>query len=597
MGHMHTGETRFDATPPEWLKFGGQIAELANEWSGRGDIVAYVGKGAGQGIACACWVPSLAEMELNVKVAFGEGVTPEFIGNFKKRDSHFDHPAPAGAILHEAMHAKHTLFDLRKLADLKKENRFLGDLVEWFEETRIERRGVLRYPENRAFLRASALKLSLDDLNGEEDFDKRGIQSLSCLILLGLARVDAGVLDDDDVRPIKAVADKILGGPLVDKLRDVWVRAQAHSDDEDMEPLRKLAEEWIKLLEDAGHDTKPEEMPAEMMAMIAGALGELLEEMGEMAIEVEIDARSEAADQAEKEAGERAVEAQGKAAAEDKDMKDMASEVFGRGTRDIHGARSRSTLQEERPPKPAERIAAVKVAQLLEKAKYRDRVVVSRTSVLPPGRLNGRAAMQGAVERSRGQIQTAEPWKAKHRFHTEDPELKVGVMVDISGSMNPAMEPMGVTAWMLSEAVRRIQGRAAMVYYGNDVFPVLAPGQHLEKVRIYSAPDGTEKFDKAFKALNGKLDLLNSTGARLLVISSDMCYTEVEVQALRRWLKRCDQAGVAVVSIPFTTRSYVDDHTKGMNVRIVEGAMKPAEVATMIGQAAAEALEKVGSRG
>ena len=83
------------------------------------------------------------------------------------------------------------------------------------------------------------------------------------------------------------------------------------------------------------------------------------------------------------------------------------------------------------------------------------------------------------------------------------------------------MQPMASVAWILSEATRRVQGRAAMVYYGNNVFPTLKPGQHLDRVKVYSAPDMTEKFDKAFKALNGGLNLLNGSGALLLVVVSD----------------------------------------------------------------------------
>ena len=43
MSHYKVGDTRAEATPREWLGVGRQIGELANEWAGRNDMVAYVG--------------------------------------------------------------------------------------------------------------------------------------------------------------------------------------------------------------------------------------------------------------------------------------------------------------------------------------------------------------------------------------------------------------------------------------------------------------------------------------------------------------------------------------------------------------------------
>jgi len=233
---------------------------------------------------------------------------------------------------------------------------------------------------------------------------------------------------------------------------------------------------------------------------------------------------------------------------------------------------------------------------MLEKAKYRDRVQVSRRSQLPPGRLNGRNAMARDIERSRGQLSKAEPWRRTSRFHTEDPELKIGMMTDISGSMSSAMLPMAVVNYVFSEAGRRIQAKVASVYYGNGVFAGLAPGQHLDKVKIYTAPDGTERFDMAFKALQGRLDLLNSTGARLLVIVSDLCYTPNEQEAARKWIRRCIKEGVAVVILPVSNhRDYVDAVTKGLHVTVVDDVSDPAKVATQIGAAAADALTRIGA--
>lgn len=599
MGHFEPGKTRFENTPPEWLETGRQFGKLVNGWADRDDIISYVGKGAGAGISVACFRPDIAEMEIAVDQAFGEHVNPAHLPDFSDRDAQFDYPQVMGAILHESMHARHSLFDLEELHKLR--DKRVIDLVTWLEETRIEARGVARFPENRSFLRACALKFALESLadpDAREKFMARGALSISQLILLSLARVDAGVLEAYDVEVVREMSEEFFGADLLGKLRGVWLAAHDHRADDQYAPLVTLAEEWLKLLEESGHKTEPEKLSQEeqdalekFLKAMAGAMAEAEEETADAAAD-------EAVDQAIQEMREQAAETANAGARDRQEAKDQAAKVFGRGSGPSECRATSSKLIERRDPTDEERGAAVKVAKLLERAKYRDRVVVPARSTLPPGRLSGRAALQRDVQRGRGQMVTAEPWTHKRRLHTEDPELRVGVMVDISGSMNSAMVPMAVTAWMLSEAVRRVQGRAASIYYGNGVFPVLKPGERQQQVNVYSAEDGTERFNEAFLAIDGVLDLLNSSGARLLVIASDMCYGgSGQYEGLERTLKRCDQAGVATVCLPFTTRGYVDRATAGTRCKVVDGAMSPAAVALEIGTAAAKALEEAGGRG
>lgn len=618
MGHLSTDKkSRFDATPREWLGVGSTINDLVNAWAKRGDIVTFIGEGAGHG-APACFVPAIAEMEVNVKEAFGEGTDPRFIGDLSKRSVQFDHPVAMGAVLHEAFHAKHSTYDLAEVAALK--DRFVSGLITWFEETRIENRAARAMPENRSFLRSCALRLVIGDLKEDEDFAGRGIQAFSQLMLLTLARVDAGVLDADDVTVIHDAAVKLFGEEVLATLRGIWMSAQAHSDDSNWHPQEKRAQEWIKALEEAGHDPKDDdggEIPDWLKELLESMMGEgsgegddgddqdgegsgsgsgkgLLDAMAEAA---EDSAAGEATSQAVKEVMEEIAKAKAQAAAESKDHKDSASKMFGRGTGPA-GASTASSLREERAPKPAERAAAVALSKALERARYRDRVVTKRTSVIPPGRLNARRAIAAMEQKSRGAEVTSEAWTRKMRKHTDDPNLTVGVLVDISGSMSGAMEPMASAAWILSEATRRVQGKCAMVYYGNDAFATLKPGQHLDKVKVYDAPDGTERFDKAFKALNGALNLIDSTGARLLVIVSDLYYTGHEGERTKYWMRRCRDAGVAVVVVPFDYEDHAMEVVKSVKTTGIEvvpnrltGDMVGA--AKAIGAAAVRQLENV----
>lgn len=650
MGHLSSDtKSRFDKTPREWLTPASQINEVVNGWAERSDIVTFVGEGAGHG-APACFVPAIAEMEVDVSVAFGEEVDPRYLGDLRKRDVQYDHPVACGAILHEAFHARHSTLELLQGINKSTKDRFTSKVAIWLEETRIEGKAVKAMPENRSFLRASALRLVIGDLKEDEDFTARGIQAFSQLVLLTLARVDAGVLESSDVSVIQDAFDKLFDEPTRETLRSVWLRGQKHINDRDGEGLVRLAEEWVKALEESGNDPKSEdELPDWLKELLEALMGEGAGEPGEgepqdgegsegedsegkgsegksdeakssaehddggdrgesevhnkpgkngledMADRTETKAIAEGNATQVQEVRDATAKAKAAAAAEAADHASEAGVVFGRGTGPGGGYTS-SRLQEERPPKPAERVAAVALAKELERARYRDRVVVKRKSVVPPGRLGARQALAAAEQKSRGVEVTATPWTRKQRFHTEDPELKVGMLVDISGSMGGAMEPMASAAWVMSEAVRRIQGKVGIVYYGNSVFPVLKPGQHLNNVQVYSAPDGTEKFDQAFRALNGAMGLLDDSGARLLVVVSDLYYTGWEGSQTVYWMKRCREAGVAVIVIPFGYDDTAKATVKGIpGVEVVPSRLTGDIVgaAKVIGAAAVRQLEVV----
>lgn len=594
MGHIKISATRAEQTPPEWLPLGAQIGSLVNTWAGRSDIVAYVGPGAG-GPTPACFNPTLAEVEVNIDAAFFKDVSPSMVGNLNDRDTLYDWPKAAGAIFHEALHARYSRADLMKAKDELSNHEFTAFMQ--LEETRIERLGVENYPSNRVFLRACALDIVLDDIS--ENIEKADtVRSVAGIAALVSARVDAGSLDVEDAEPITAIVIDFLGVETYEKLQAVWREFQAYEVHHISAPLFELARKWEKILQDAMKDRGEEESVKSQAAQMI--IASLIEAIEEAASDIGITVQDELQDQKQSEEWKQEVDTRASAARQQRDHKNVSEEVFNKTTSDTgvsHGSHSR--LKEIRKPSANERAAAVKIAQLLEKAKYRERDEHETHSILPPGRLRSRAMVQNAAYRAQGAMTMAEPWKRTVRRHTDDPTLNIGVMVDISGSMGDAMQPMAVTAWAMSEAARRVQARTAMVYFGEDVFPTLKPGQHLEQVNVYTASDGTEKFDKAFKALDGSLNLLHGTGARLLVVVSDGCYTPAETEKAKAWLRECDKNGVAVLWLPFSATyqlGYSRDVTQGTNAVLLQDVRDPADAALQIGTAAATALSKIGSK-
>lgn len=590
MEHIKTRATRAEATPMEWLKVGAQIGRVASDWSGRGDLVAYVGPGAG-GPAPACFNPELAEIEVNVTAAFGNSITPEKIGDLSERATQFEWPKASGAIFHEALHARYSRWSLRDAMRDLTDKEFQA--INLLEETRIEAAGVNDMPANRGFLRACALELVIADL-GEKLTELTSTRAAAHLAGLTLARVDADVLERDDVEAIADLLDSFIGEELMATLRSIWNRFQMHDEHYNPAPLYELAREWVKAVEDAATERgEVQEQPTPEMQQF---IEELMDALADAADAAAIGAQTELGDQQTSEEWAEIVTNKSKASKEAKENKDTANDIFSKGTGPAPYSKTGSRLRERRQPTGTERAAAVKVATMLDKAKYRERSETDLKSVLPPGRLRTRAIVQNAALKSKGVMAQAEPWKRTVRKHTDDPTLTIGVMVDISGSMGYAMEPMAVTAWVMSEAAKRTQAKCAMVYYGSDVFPTLRPGQHLSEVNVYTAPDGTEKFNRAFKALDGSLQMLQGTGARLLVVVSDGHYTPDEQEHARKWLKRCQESGVAVLWLPFERGGMATHLAKGTDTVVLEGTLDPASAATEIGKAAATALTKVGTR-
>lgn len=599
MVHIEYGATtRSERTPAGWLQVGSHIAELANDWAGRNDLVAFVGEGATEGHAPALFKPQVAEIEVNVELAFGYGVTPEQIGDFRTRNSRYEFPRATGAVLHEAFHARFSRWAMLDAYEALKQDEYEALML--LEESRIEAQGLALDEKHKVFLRACAFELVIGDLSNEQSFSNLNVEGASKLMALLVGRVVAGIFDESEVasviEQIKLVIDETSYNRMVELLQGF----QSYSNHYHIEGAYPLAIEWAEIVRNLKKQNG-EEDESDSEGSGSGASGvsmkDILDALQELSEDTQIKDSGELFDQERKEAWEEQIEESKKISQEISKNKEVANQVFeenssastGEGT--IGGTYSQ--LVEERAPIGSEHAAAITVARMLEKAKYRDRDTTVVTSQLPYGKLRSSAVVQNEALRAKGMLPTAEAWKRKVRKQTDEPKLTVGVMVDISGSMSEAMQPMATTAWVMSEAVRRVQGKTAMVYYGQDVFPTLKAGQHLNGVRVYSANDSTEKFDKAFRALDGSLNLLNGNGVRLLVVVSDGVYTNEESRKARAWVQRCQQAGVGVLWLTFAKphRSEAESICRDTQAVVLSGRLNPADAAVEIGKASARALE------
>jgi len=590
MRHLKTGETRAEATPTEWLRAGRTIGELANKWSLRNDIVAYVGPGAG-GQAPACFAPTTAEVEVNVDIAFGFGVKPEEVERLNERKVQYEFPKGTGAIMHEAFHARYSRWSMPEAYKELKSDEYQALIL--LEESRIEFQGLKSMPTARPFLRSCAMEIVIGDV--KEDMEKQTpTKSLTNLIGLVHARIDAGILEEHEVAVIMELVENQIPADVVTQLRTIALSAQAHELHEDATELYPLAIEWARIVRELAKERGDEEGNNPVGEALKKLMSDVLDAMEEASDEISATNFGELADQEQSEDWKDEVKGKAEDAKEKEENREIAKDVFSKST-GAGSTKSSSRLVDTRSPNADELVAAVTIGQWLEKAKYRERDEHEVASILPPGRLRTRAIVQNAALKSRGVNQQVEAFRRTVRKHTDDPTLHVGVMVDISGSMGSAMQPMATTAWVMSEAVNRIQGECAMVYFGNDVFPTLKAGQRLKEVSIYSAPDGTEKFAKAFSALDGALNLLHGNGARLLVIVSDGQYTSEETRKAEEIVAKCKEAGVAILWLPFDNGQGAD-RLAANYAEVIREITNPAQAAETIGRAAERVMTRIGQR-
>jgi hypothetical protein len=529
------------------------------------------------------------------------------VGNFTQRTTQYEFPNATGVIYHEALHARHTAWNTKYLADLLDPNEQRAFML--LEESRIERKGVIERPENRLFLRSSALHLALEDADPETLATMGDVWQGAFVSALSLARYDAGVLDADDVKELYTSLTSILGMELYRELQKIWIEFQSLNVSQ-ADKGAELAKKWVELLRQADPEGEPEMGEGVMAEPSEGESGEseskeskskgssaLSEALEKSATRTDLETSDDLADQEKQESWDREVKARQDQSKDNNQKQKATAKVFDKTT-DPMSSGSRSTIQEKRSPTSNERASAVKIGQMLDKAKYRERSLHERKSVLPEGKLKARVAVQNAALKSMGIHSNQPAWRKKVRKHTDDPTLRLGVMVDISGSMGSAMEAMATTAWVLGEAGHRIQAKTAMVYYGSGVFPTLRVGQRLADVSVYSAPDGTEKFDEAWQALDGEVRLTSTDGVRMLVIVSDGNYTLPQRTNAVSALKECRQNGVAVLWI--TPKGCMDYGARGIIEEAAWGVhlteMDTNEIAMSVGKAATDAMNRVGSQ-
>lgn len=199
-------------------------------------------------------------------------------------------------------------------------------------------------------------------------------------------------------------------------------------------------------------------------------------------------------------------------------------------------------------PSPADYVMAQQLAKVLENLNVSDIGKFKTREILPPGRMNSRAAVQQAAERQLNLPAVATPWRRTRTTRDLNPPLTVGIMTDISGSMGWAEQMVAEFTWIVSHAVNSINGRAAALSFGDGATVVLRPGERLKYAQVVEANGGGEEFDMGAGTLDTMLNLINGKGTRMLFVFTDGEFVFANMMHKREaWLSELNKAGVHVI--------------------------------------------------
>ncbi|MDI2127125.1 hypothetical protein [Yinghuangia seranimata] len=535
-----------EAREAEWLRISAELTGRFPAIGNRDDVIVTCEHATRSG-APAAFFPTLAQVEVARSVFAPHDPGTLRPASFGDEDRY---PAAWGAFCHEAAHSAHSKWTP---AD-EHEGTAAAEAAAMLEESRAERAHLARRPGDRPYLRAVVRDLVMDGL-GTKPPDNAWSAAFAAGLIL--ARRDAGILDPGEAAPVEQTVTAILGEPLLNTLAGIWTAAHQVAD-HDGDTMLDLGRAWCQALGTPPTGPEPATEDGTPTGGLTAAIGDTAARVA--ATEQARRAREDA------EAAAQAAAAAARAAARRRDARrarnagDLAKAVFApnagpvdpadpAGTHRVLGSPVRGT----RTPTPAEKAAAGRLARGLRAAAYRERVETRTASATPPGRLTMRAALARDAQRAAGAMPTALPWSSTQRRATPTPPLRVGIAVDVSGSMNRATGPVSSAAWIIAKAAAMTDpdSRTATIAYDRHLTAVTRPGRTPQRPTRFDATGGGHALAEAIDALDAALDLTRPGAGRLLVIASDGVYSTDETAAAARRIAALTAAGCAVLHLHF----------------------------------------------
>ncbi|MCX4531057.1 hypothetical protein [Streptomyces sp. NBC_01669] len=563
------------SSPAAWLRVGAELGDRLVALSGRQDLLVTCRPGTRSG-APAAFFPTLGEVEVDARLFAPlqpHEIHPRIVGDEER------YPAAWGVFVHEAAHAAHSVWTQPAGANPR-----VVEAALLLEESRVEGAHLITRPTDRTYLRTSARTLVMPDIAHPT---LQGIEHAAAVAALILGRRDVGILDAGETRAVADLCEKVLGANLLATLTRIWTAAHPCAD-HDATTMLAHAQNWCDALDTAAPALP---VPENLTDLLSGAVGVVMDST----------AATDAADLAAQAAATNAKAAQSKAQAQDRAQRAgqrrkaaaTAKSVFNaRGTTvnpDGTPAPHSNPVTGTRRPTAAEQQAAARLSRALRAAAYRERTEERTTSPTPPGRLNMRAALARDAQRAAGSVPTAEPFTHTRRRNSPTPPLRVGIAVDVSGSMRAACAPVASAAWIVARAAALTDpdSLTATIAYDRHLTALTRPTHRApERVTTFAANGVHHNLGDAIDALDHGLELTRPGTGRLLVIVTDARYGSDETAAAVTRVKQLTTAGCAVLQLTLTAESH---HLPGTTLLHLP---QPSSAPVAIAKAATDAIRR-----
>jgi Mg-chelatase subunit ChlD len=460
-----------------------------------------------------------------------------------------------GVALHETLHAKHTKrwaieHELALAASTDPADRQLASDRRLLEEPRMEAHGVRSFPADSVrgrFVRR-ALGTAVVDvilprfaeqilgaaLAGEplsRDMAARAMVYLQ-------ARTHYGIVDPDTLGPLRDIWRHTLGACDLQALDDLFARL-VWIDDGDLETLDRAAHAYREIV--GAPDPPPsDQSDGDGTPGGAGSPGgggsAAADEDRQRA---DVGSLGDALDHAL----EHARAGQLEQLDEDIDLKQLLGAAHGNRDRPPRGAGHGTGLPTgripdrgvDRPPFPDEIQHARRYATRLRHAvTHGTRQIEKRT---PGGRFDGRAYTRGQAQRAGGRPVNAHPWHVTRQVRAPLEAPHVGLIIDTSGSMRAYEYALGPIAWILTDGLRRLDGRCATALFGNGAELLSDGAAPLPLVPGIATGGGTAFAGDAIELVCDQLEMTNPRRPRFLYVISDGGWADTQAGVQRiRWL-------------------------------------------------------------
>jgi hypothetical protein len=243
-------------------------------------------------------------------------------------------------------------------------------------------------------------------------------------------------------------------------------------------------------------------------------------------------------------------------------------------------------------PTGKQRRAAVLFRKTLEKAMSPDLSVEHAPSRAPGGTLRSHAAVQRAALLAQGlPTDEVKPWRVKEvTDRGTDPVLKIGMLVDVSGSMSHYAGPAASISYIVGQAATSMGEQYAAVAFGAGAYGLVKNGQRVTEIRKMAALESTESIRAGMLALDEELDFItpDDDSIRVVFVLTDGVFVDQpESQWADRMFPEIVARGTVLIHVNLADDTYTADshrHNNPIPVLHLSSRTTDTEVAAALGE-------------